>query len=61
MPYSKYDRPVQRTRRTIDVVLGRLHFIRRRRAARALLAAGVPLPVIARVITEPSRRRPPGT
>ena len=55
---SKHDRPNTHMRNAIDTIIRQLDDISRHQAATEMLAWGVPLPVIARVLHEPHRRRP---
>lgn len=54
---SIFDRPNQLMRDLVEAAIGQLADVGGRRAAADLHRAGVPLPVIARVISEPGRRR----
>jgi hypothetical protein len=53
----RYDRPNTHMHNAIDALLRQLDDVGRHYAANEMLAWGVPLPVIARVLYEPDRRR----
>lgn len=53
-----HDRPDRKMRDRIDTIIRQLDDVGRHHAAAEMLAWGVPLPVIARVLHEPARRRP---
>jgi hypothetical protein len=52
-----HDRPNAHMRDAIDAIIRRLEDMNRHDAANELLRWGVPLPVIARVLHEPEKRR----
>ncbi|QGZ42725.1 hypothetical protein IP92_05742 [Pseudoduganella flava] len=55
--HTTNDRQNTHMRDTIDTIIRQLDDVGRHYAANEMLAWGVPLPVIARVLYEPDRRR----